>query len=176
NEEMTKKRFMIIFLIVLSIFVLLNPVKGSAYVLNKQKMTNPKSINYFNDSSIIKEKLDSYMAYATKWNYSGSQVKVSRSIGAVGVEIKNSYSNKNSGTYATTYYTTKQSARIIYYKSFKNTSAANKRETVVHEVGHTIGLSHTQSKNNSVSVMRALNFNQKAYPLADDKKGINAKY
>lgn len=94
----------------------------------------------------------------------------------IGVEIKNSYSNKNTGTYATTYYTTKQSARIICYKSFKNTSAANKRETVVHEVGHTLGLSHTQSKNNSVSVMRALNFNQKAYPLADDKKGINAKY
>lgn len=69
---MAKKRFMVIFLIVLSIFVLLNPVKGSAYVLNKQKMTNPKSINYFNDSSIIKEKLDSYMTYATKWNYSGS--------------------------------------------------------------------------------------------------------
>lgn len=94
----------------------------------------------------------------------------------IGVEIKNFYSNKNTGTYATTYYTTKQSARIIYYKSFKNTSAANKRETFVHEVGHTLGLSHTQSKNNSVSVMRALNFNQKAYPLADDKKGINAKY
>lgn len=42
--------------------------------------------------------------------------------------------------------------------------------------GYTLSLSHTQSKNNSVSVMRALNFNQKAYPLADDKKGINAKY
>lgn len=52
---MAKKSFMVIFLIVLSIFVLLNPVKSSAYVLNKQKMANPKSINYFNDSSIIKE-------------------------------------------------------------------------------------------------------------------------
>ncbi|EEO7552407.1 matrixin family metalloprotease [Listeria monocytogenes] len=173
---MAKKSFMVIFLIVLSIFVLLNPVKSSAYVLNKQKMGNPKSINYFNDSSIIKEKLDSYMTYATKWNYSGSQVKVSRSIGAVGVEIKNSYSSKTTNAYATTYYTSKQSARIIYYKSFKSLSAANKRETVVHEVGHTIGLSHTQQRNNSISVMRDYRFNGKAYPLSDDKKGINAKY
>lgn len=70
------------------------------------------------------------MTYATKWNYSGSQVKFSRSIGAVGVEIKNSYSNKNSGTYATTYYTTKQSARIIYYKSFK-TLAQLRREKLL---------------------------------------------
>lgn len=66
--------------------------------------------------------------------------------------------------------------RIIYYKSFKSLSAANKRETVVHEVGHTIGLSHTQQRNNSISVMRDYRFNGKAYPLSDDKKGINAKY
>lgn len=56
-------------------------------------------------SSIVKEKLDSYITYTTKWNY-------------------------------------------------------------------TIG----QSKNNSVSFIRTLNVNQKAYPLADDKKGINANF
>ncbi|MBC1722229.1 matrixin family metalloprotease [Listeria seeligeri] len=173
---MGKRKSTIILFTVLSICVLLNPVKGEAYVLNSQKMTSPKSITYFNNSSIIKEKLDSYMTYATKWNYSGSQVKVGKSIGAVGVEIKNSYDNRNTGAYATTYYTSKHSAKIVYYRAFKNTSATNKRETVVHEVGHTIGLSHTQSKNNSSSVMRKTKFNGKAYPLSDDKKGVNAKY
>ncbi|WP_253255062.1 hypothetical protein [Listeria ivanovii] len=135
---MNKKKSVLVLLVILLVCLFLNPASGSAYVLNKQRMPNPKHINYFNDSSIIKAKMDGYMSYATKWNYSGSQVKVSRSIGAVGVQIKNSYSNKISGTYATTYYTSRQSAKIVYYAAFKKTSTANKRETVVHEVGHAL--------------------------------------
>lgn len=173
---MQKKESVFILLVVILVCLFLNPASGNAYILNKQRMPNPKYINYFNDSSIIKAKMDGYMSYATKWNYSGSQVKVSRSIGAVGVQIKNTYVNSGSGAYAITYYTSRQSATIKYFKPFKSLSAANKRETVVHEVGHAIGLSHTQSKNDSISVMRTLKFNGKAYPLTDDKKGINAKY
>ena len=42
--------------------------------------------------------------------------------------------------------------------------------------GHAVGLAHTQPSNNLISVMREFNFNGKAYPLSDDKKGIAAIY
>lgn len=50
------------------------------------------------------------------------------------------------------------------------------KETAVHEFGHTIGLDHTQKSNESKSVMRAKGFNDKAYPLSDDKAGLNYIY
>ena len=46
----------------------------------------------------------------------------------------------------------------------------------MHEVGHALGLSHTQASNNSISVMRETGFNGKAYPLSDDIAGISAIY
>lgn len=174
---MLKRKFVFILFAVFSMCaVLLNPVEGEAYILNGQKATNPKFISYFNNSSIVKQKMGGYMNYATKWNYSGSPVKLVKCSGPFGVIITNSYSSESNGTYATTYYKTKRSSSIVYYAAFKKASDANKKETVVHEVGHAIGLSHTQSKNNSISVMRKTKFNGKAYPLSDDKKGINVKY
>ena len=47
---------------------------------------------------------------------------------------------------------------------------------MVHEFGHQLGLAHTQTANNKKSVMRALGFNNKAYPLSDGKNGINKIY
>ena len=43
-------------------------------------------------------------------------------------------------------------------------------------MGHALGLDHTKTINESISVMRALGFNNKAYPLNDDILGIRAKY
>ena len=65
---------------------------------------------------------------------------------------------------------------LTYYKTFKNASSIVQQETVVHEFGHALGLGHTQTSNESKSVMRALGFNKKAYPLSDDINGIKAKY
>ena len=49
-------------------------------------------------------------------------------------------------------------------------------ETIVHEVGHCLGLSHCQYIKNSISVMREYGFNNKAYPLSDDIQGISYIY
>ena len=55
-------------------------------------------------------------------------------------------------------------------------SEAIKRETVVQEVGHALGLAHCQEEKNGVSVMRRLGFNGKAKPLSDDIAGIRELY
>ena len=65
---------------------------------------------------------------------------------------------------------------ITFYKSFETTTAARKNETIVHEMGHVLGLDHCQTSKNSISVMRKTGFNGKAYPLSDDISGISAIY
>ncbi|EGO8312543.1 matrixin family metalloprotease [Enterococcus faecalis] len=84
--------------------------------------------------------------------------------------------NTDNGNYGVCYYNTTTQSDIRYYRAFINAGTSVRNETVVHEVGHAIGLSHTQSSNNAKAVMRALGFNNKAYPLSDDKAGMNKKY
>ncbi|WP_425757484.1 matrixin family metalloprotease [Ihubacter sp. rT4E-8] len=43
-------------------------------------------------------------------------------------------------------------------------------------MGHALGLDHCQTSKNSISVMRAVGFNDKAYPLSDDIAGIKKLY
>lgn len=86
------------------------------------------------------------------------------------------YVDTDNGTYGVCYYTSSTFKEISYHIAFKNASTKEKAETVVHEVGHALGLAHTQSGYNTYSVMRAVGFNGKPYPLSDDKTGIRAIY
>lgn len=83
----------------------------------------------------------------------------------------------DNGTYAVTYRNSNNFKTIVTYKTFSQTTQARRNETIVHEVGHTLGLDHIPSiQNQSTSVMRATGFNNKAYPLTDDINGIKAIY
>ncbi|MEK4744935.1 MULTISPECIES: matrixin family metalloprotease [unclassified Bacillus (in: firmicutes)] len=164
------KRFMA-FLSCLILGIVFYPTESKAYQFNNQNVGY--NANYMNLSSA--DGYLSHMGYATQWSYQGSKVFVKQASTGF-INIYQGVVDTDNGTYGVCYYNTNRQSDIRYYKSFKNASSSVRNETVVHEVGHAIGLSHTQSKNNTISVMRETGFNSKAYPLSDDKAGINAKY
>lgn len=143
-----------------------------AYVLEPGwKVPFPKNIGVYIDSSLSDVNIKPYVKiWDTKtgrvaFNYTGSTVKFldNRTV--------------DNGTYATTFLQTGRQKNVIIYKRFKSLPTAHKNETIVHEVGHTLGLGHvTASALLSSSVMRETGFNNKAYPLSDDIAGIKAMY
>ncbi|WP_461202719.1 matrixin family metalloprotease [Enterococcus sp. N342-3-1-2] len=143
----------------------------NAYVLNNQNVGYTCQYNNLSSANGYTTNLNK----ATAWNYDGTRVYV-KSSSSGKINIYQGVVNTDNGTYGVCYYNTNSESDIRYYKAFINANTATRNETVVHEVGHAIGLSHTQEKNNSIAVMRALGFNNKAYPLSDDKSGMNKKY
>lgn len=84
--------------------------------------------------------------------------------------------NVDNGSYAVAYHNRNDYHSITVYSSFSSLASTEKRETIVHEVGHALGLAHCEKEYNSESVMRAKGFNQKAYPLKHDIKNIAKLY
>lgn len=141
------------------------------------KVSAPKDIYYWIDPLFL--------------NYSGKTTEVEESINkwdslpeieftkksstAGGADIKIEYTDTYSGdTYGEYFLGTR--GHIMIYKKWRDLNETQERETIVHEVGHALGLQHTQTENDSISVMRRYGFNDKDYPLSDDKSGIAARY
>jgi hypothetical protein len=158
-------------LLLFSFSFFISTEQALAYVLNNQNVGYTCQYNNLSSANGYTGNLNK----ATEWNYQGARVFV-KSSSSGKINIYQGVVDTANGTYGVCYYNTSSQSDIRYYKAFINANTAIRNETVVHEVGHAIGLSHTQSSNNTKSVMRETGFNNKAYPLSDDIAGMNKKY
>lgn len=165
------------FVIILSIFMLLlfivMPSTSSAYKLNSKKIYHPKDAYYWVDGAFTDSQDSTIVSGIKTWNVTPEIQFTSRSRLPGGADIMIEKSNKSKGNIVGTSY---GKGHIILWSGWKKLSSSDKKETVVHEVGHELGLGHTQDANISKAVMRSEGFNGKPKPLSDDKTGISKKY
>ncbi|PET68743.1 hypothetical protein CN514_09655 [Bacillus sp. AFS001701] len=141
------------------------------------KVSHPKDIYYWVDGRFqnYSGKWTEVTESVNKWD-ALSEVEFTKRVDLPGgADIKVEYGDFFNGDLYGKYFLGSRGNTIIYKKWFELT-ATEERETVVHEVGHALGLKHTQETNDSISVMRQYGFNNKDYPLSDDKAGIAAHY
>jgi len=168
---MLKKGIKLAFLVGVA-FILL-PSTTNAYILNSNKLYPPKDLFYWIDPSFSTTQTTEIATGIKAWNVT-PEIEFVKKVGlAGGAEVKIEKSNTSKGDIVGTSY---GGGHIILWKGWNSLSSTDRKETVVHEVGHELGLAHTQAANKPISVMRDKGFNGKPNPLSDDKKGISAKY
>ena len=165
-----RKYILSILLLLVFIFsVILQP--AYAYVTNGYHISTPSSVGIYCNNATYSNTI---YTYAKKWNQC-SELHLYESSTSV-AKIHASVSSTSNGYYAITYNYGNDNHSIVFYALWQTSSDSIKNETVVHEFGHALGLAHTQSSNDNISVMRQYGFNNKAYPLLDDKNGISFIY
>ena len=151
------------------------PYQAEAYVFNGYTVPDPQNVRYA-VSSTAGQYASQITTYTNTWETYCSEIDVVSVSTSLTYDVYY-YGNLTTanGTYAVTYLP--GSYKIItFYQAFSQATTAQQNETIVHEFGHALGLSHCQTALNSYSVMRATGFNYQAYPLADDIAGIAALY
>ena len=151
--------------------------KTYAYVFNGYVLSSPTNIRYIISTSV--GGFTSGMSnYVEIWEGFCPEVSITQNNSWTGTENISIYGelNLNNGTYAACTHTNNNRHSITIYQAYTQATAAVQHETIVHEVGHALGLAHCQPAQESNSVMRATGFNNKPYPLSDERSGITALY
>ena len=176
KEGFLLKKFNLSMLMLLVVILVVPPTSAEAYRTNNKRISSPKLASWaiasdFRNLGTIY--VNDARAGTKAWN-DLPQINFAGEIAHTGTaSIAHFYINKNDGDVLAT---SRGGGRIDYRPKWKALSQVKRRETVVHEVGHELGLAHTQDKNKYISVMHATHFNNKAYPLSDDKAGIKSLY
>lgn len=172
-STMSKFGFLMSVIVLLAAFSF--PNSSSAYVKNGSKISHPKSAIYWVQGTFSNYGLRSEVVRGvTAWNPSSDIQFVKSTTVPGGADVKIEYVDKYSGD---TYGVFRGSGNVTLYKKWRvELSSIDRKETAVHEVGHALGLAHTQKSNDSISVMRQYGFNHKDTPLSDDWSGLHSVY
>ncbi|MCQ2536913.1 MAG: M57 family metalloprotease [Lachnospiraceae bacterium] len=136
--------------------------------------SNPSSISYYLDTS-VSGYISSIGPFVEIWGAYCPEVSFYQTATNGNITIRGNL-NVSNGTFATCVRGSGERCTITLYHSYQNLSANNQHEVIVHEVGHALGLNHCQAVYEYISVMRAVGFNNKPYPLSDDIDGISYLY
>ncbi|MDR2043475.1 MAG: matrixin family metalloprotease [Clostridium sp.] len=149
-------------------------IEVRAHIANGWVLSNPSNVKY-NISTFVGPYTSETITYVEKWETYCSEIGISSASSNENIYFYGDF-NVDNGTYAICLHHNDNYHVITYYYAFTKATASERQETIVHEVGHALGLAHCQSDKESISVMRATGFNNKAYPLSDDIAGISAIY
>lgn len=175
------KRFINCFLVILLFFLMSNSSDVKAYDLmsGKYPVHLATNLEYYIDSAATTYETDTVLGILN-WNNFPSYVKISTKVlREDNAELRFYYTGIDKGRTVAdnTNYTSSTNvykySRIQYHLGFKSLGTSDKRETAAHEVGHSLGLNHEDTK---PSIMLTSGFRGSALPQLDDWNGIIAKY
>lgn len=159
---MKKVKYVILFMLLMLV------IPGQSLASNSSRrvpVPNNIKVYYYSSISGYSEK----SAY-TSWNYAGSPLGFSTTTVRTSGHLRLYYSGSTVKKYiAISVPINNQISSIEFTAKWRALNNIRRRETVVHEVGHSLGMNHVPPSLNKASVMRAVDFNDKPYPLTYDK-------